>query len=380
MRDVELLKLRLLDGGLSITPAARSWLDDHNDGRPLTPADYASTSGIILRLEDDVWVNAPTHDHNPNFVAESGDGIVLDVISDARLVVRDGDDEVKATFWKPPRYHGETGSDDKPYNRYVFSHGDRVRLSPIQGCSMVCKFCNIPYEDRYDTKPLAPMLEALQVALDDEIQPAHHILISGGTPHPRHHDYLKGVYRAVLDRYAADYDVDIMMVPVDGVGGLLDVGELSELGLHALSVNIEAINADLARSFMRQKLQRGLDEYLEFIEHAAGFLGEGRVRSMLMVGLEPYEDTLRGVQLILDAGGTPVLSPFRPDPVTPLHDLKPPTVADLADIWQEASRLASAARPTADHPLGPACPPCTHNTVTFLGPDPHYPRPAPNMI
>ena len=281
---------------------------------------------------------------------------------------------VGASFWKLPEYHGKLGRNGVSYNNYVFSHGDRVRLSPIMGCSMVCKFCNIPYEDRYGIKPIDAMIEALDVALNDPVQPAQHILISGGTPHERDEAYLKDVYRQVLDRFGSTYDVDIMMVPVDG---LIEVEDLHQRGLHSLSINIEATNVDLARQLMRQKLQRGLDQYLGFIERASGVLGEGRVRSMLMVGLESPEDTLDGVRLITDAGGTPVLSPFRPDPVTPLADHKPPTAVELEEIWLAAQEIMTRAGAGAP---GPTCPPCTHNTVTFLGSEPPYPRPAPRMI
>ena len=55
---VERLKLRLLDTGLAISPNAREFIDEHNEGRPLTPADYASTSGVILQLDGEIWVNA----------------------------------------------------------------------------------------------------------------------------------------------------------------------------------------------------------------------------------------------------------------------------------------------------------------------------------
>jgi hypothetical protein len=38
---------------------------------------------------------------------------------------------------------------------------------------------------------------------------------------------------------------------------------------------------------MRHKYNQGLDFYLDFIAQAAGALGPGRVRSILMIGLEP---------------------------------------------------------------------------------------------
>ena len=362
--DAQALKFELLAQGLTISVAAKEYLAEVNEGRPLTPADYASTSGVILELEDDVWVNAPIPEYNPNFVERTP--FVLDFDSDG-LFVRGNGLASRARFWLPPRYHGKLASNGKPYNYYSFTHGDRARLSPIMGCAMVCKFCNIPYEDRYGTKPVDVITETLRVALDDPYQPAAHVLISGGTPHERDIPYLRGVYEQVLCDFPG-LEVDIMMVPIDG---LLDLARLDQLGVHQLSINIELFGTELARKVMRQKFGRGLDWYLEFLERGTEILGEGRIRSMLLVGLEPREDTLRGVKAIVERGCVPVLSPFRPSPATPLSDWPPPTAAELRDTYVAASEIAAA----AGRELGPDCPPCSHNTLTFPAQGYRHPRP-----
>ncbi|MCW2851993.1 MAG: Radical domain protein, partial [Nocardioides sp.] len=58
LTESQLLKFELLDKGLVLSSRARDALAVLNRDRSLTPHDYASTSGIILNLEDDVWVNA----------------------------------------------------------------------------------------------------------------------------------------------------------------------------------------------------------------------------------------------------------------------------------------------------------------------------------
>ena len=82
---------------------------------------------------------------------------------------------------------------------------------------------------------------------------------------------------------------------------------------------------------------------------------------MLMVGLEPMETTLAGVQAIAERGGVPVLSPFRPDPVTPMRDLPPPSAQYLEETYLRASEVVAQAGAY----LGPTCLPCMHNTVTL---------------
>jgi len=351
----ELLKFRLLAEGLRISTRALDALTDLNGGRQLTPADFASTSGVILRLDDDVWVNAPIPAYNPNFVQAPDCTLDLD---DHGLFIHGEALESRAGFWLAPAYHGDAlTASGRRHNYYAFTHGDRVRLAPIQGCAMRCQFCNVPYEDAYATKDIDEMVATLRVALSDPVQPAHHVLVSGGTPVPRDVDFLRTVYERVLTEFPATH-VDIMMVPVDG---LFDLHRLRALGVHELSINLELHDDERARSLMPQKHLRGERRYLDFIADAAELLGPGRVRSMLMVGLEPRDVTLAGVRAIAERGGVPVLSPFRPDPVTPLRDWLPPTATDLEETYLRAVEIVEAAGTY----LGPTCLPCTHNTVTL---------------
>lgn len=357
------LKFQLLAEGIEISRPARQALREATSDSDLTPADYASTTGLILELDDDVWVNAPINDHNPNFV--SGSRFVLDHGADG-LWVHGARLASPARFWPPPRYHG-TAERFGPLNNFVVTHGDRARLSPVRGCAMTCTFCNIPYDDPldvYGTKPIDALLEAARVAVGDERQPAHHMLISGGTPKRPDFGFMQELYQRVLLEFP-DNPVDIMMVPLPG---LFDLPLLDKLGLNEISINIEVFNQAHAEQVMRHKYNQGLDFYLDFIEQAAESLGPGRVRSMLMVGLEPMDDTLAGVAAIAKRGGVPVLSPFRPDPATPLRDRKPSGAAELEQTYLRAVDVAASHGAV----LGPDCPPCTHNTLSFVTPGAPY--------
>jgi hypothetical protein len=357
------LKFQLLAEGIEISRLARKALREATSQSDLTPADYASTTGLILQLDDDVWVNAPINDHNPNFV--SGSRFVLDHGADGFSVHGAGLASA-ARFWPPPRYHGRSERFG-PLNNFVVTHGDRARLSPVRGCAMTCTFCNIPYDDPldvYGTKPIDALLEAARVAISDERQPAHHMLISGGTPKRPDFEFMRELYRRVLVEFPHT-PVDIMMVPLPG---LFDLPLLDKLGLNEISINIEVFSQSHAADIMRHKYNQGLDFYLDFIEQAAEALGPGRVRSMLMVGLEPMEMTLAGVAAIAERGGVPVLSPFRPDPATPLRDRKPSGAAELEQTYLRAVDVAASCGTM----LGPDCPPCTHNTLSFVPPGSPY--------
>jgi hypothetical protein len=350
----ETLKFEVLAAGIKIDERAREYIGRANGDRPLTPADYASTSGVILRLDGDVWVNAPIPEHNPNFVDETRFTLTE---RDGRLTLEGRGLSASASFWLPPRYHDEVNEHGVAHATYAFTHSDRVRISPIAGCAYTCKFCDLPYEFRYRRKDVEGLVAAIAAARDDPVQPAHHILISGGTPRPDDFDYLRQVYETVITTFQ-DLPVDIMMVPIPEI---VDVPWLADLGVNELSINLEIFNETIARDVMPRKFRAGRDELLRFAGAAAEILGPGRVRSMLMVGLEPLEDTLAGVRALIDIGCVPVLSPFRPDPLTPLRDVPPPTADDMRETYQLAFEICRA----AGSPLGPSCRPCAHNTLTL---------------
>ena len=352
--QVEELKLLLLAEGLHVEPEALAHLRENDTTGTLTPADYASTSGVILELGQDVWVNAPFIDHNPNFVESPSCVLAL---SDGHLVVRGEGVEVLARFWLPPRYHVETNRWGEPYTSYAFTHTDRVRISPIEGCAMACQFCNLPYDFKYRSKRIEGLLDSVQAAVGDPVQPASHVLISGGTPHEEDFAYVQDAYDAVLDRFG-HLGVDVMMVPMPQV---VDVDRLVANGVDGLSINIEIFNQDIAKRIMRRKWIQGLEQYLSFIERAASVLEPHRCRSMLMVGLEPLEDTLAGVRAIAERGGVPVLSPFRPDPATPMRGRDQPSRDELREAYLRARDITEE----LGVPLGPRCIPCSHNTLSF---------------
>jgi len=302
-----------------------------------------------------VWVNAPIQGHNPNFITAPPPH-VLD-FDDAGFSIRSGGEAVPAWPLPVPDYHDQLNPSEEKYTSYAITHTDRVRISPIKGCGMVCKFCDLPYDHRYRRKRIDGLIESVQRALDDEALPARHVLISGGTPKEEDVDYLRTVYRSVAEAFPSRR-VDIMMVPVPG---LLDPRSLHDEGIEGLSINIEIYNRQIAYSLMRQKYDLGIEYYLDFIEKAVTVFGPGKVRSLMVAGIEPPEDTLQAVRELAARGCDPVLSPFRPDPSTPMSHHPVPSADLLERLYGESLEIISR----YSVKLGPRCIPCQHNTLTF---------------
>ena len=201
--------------GVAVTPRVREALR----GRPLTLADYATTSGISLVLGEEVWVNAPLRDHNSNFVSEAPTHVLDRTEFGYSIFSPRG--RFPARLVPVPDYYNEKNSSEEPYTAYAHTHADRVRISPIEGCGMICTFCDLPYEYAYRRKRIDGLIDAIARAVEDRALPARHALISGGTPKEEDFGFLRTVYREIPARFP-DLPIDIMMVPVPG---LLDLDE-----------------------------------------------------------------------------------------------------------------------------------------------------------
>jgi hypothetical protein len=353
------LKFDVLADGIKITPEAETAWQDTFEG-PMSLNEYASTSGICLKIEDGkdgVWLNAP---YSQEFAQQATASLRY---AGGFLVAQAGT-EFPATIIPVPAYHGQTYTDngkEYPYTNLGVTHTDRVRISPIEGCGMVCRFCNIPYELKYRQKPEEELLRVIEIAKDDEQAPARHVLISGGTPKIEDEPWEDAIYESVIAN--SPLPVDIMMTPREDPSYLRRLGAA---GVNALSINIEVFDSQRARRLIPTKNRRfGPQGYLDYIEKAVDEIGIGRVQSLILFGeaIEPVESTLAGVQALVDRGCIPVLSPFRPDPRTPMEHDSPTTVAEMKQVYQKTVEICEQ----ADNGIkpGPRCVPCHHNTATF---------------
>lgn len=351
---LEDIKIEALSWGIRVSLEAARWLDQLSDG-PLSIHEYPTTGGLTFELPHEVYLNAPFDEW---YCSQSDVELVM-VKGDPVLRHPSGDTPVLRLL-PLPGYLMAQDDHGRHVTDVAMSHVDRVRLSPIQGCAYDCRFCDLPFE-KYTLRDAEQLAAALAIVVRDEALPIRHLLISGGSPKRRDYSWFEeacgGATRAALE---FGLPVDVMLSPTLDGSDLLD--RLVEQGVSGFSINIELFSDEAALKYLGRKFRVTRRVAAEFISHAVELLGSyGKVRSLIIPGLESLNDTLAGVQWLSDLGCWPVLSPFRPAAGTDAAAVPPPSSGDLRTLLDASRDIVGAAGVA----LGPPCIPCQHNTLTF---------------
>lgn len=182
--------------------------------------------------------------------------------------------------------------------------------------------------------------------------------MSGGSVGRRDYDYFDGICCAVAR--TSTLPVDVMMSSRGD--DLTYIDRLVEGGVSGFAINLEIFDDVVASEVLPQKFRHTRKDFFRTIERAVEITeGAGRVRSLVIVGLESLVSTLQAVEELARRGCDPVLSPFRPARDTALWNAPAPSEELLARVYVEAREIAAA----WGVELGPRCGPCQHNTLTF---------------
>lgn len=361
------LKFRLLAEGAVMAPdfvsSTKGW------AKPALRVRSGSCGGVDLILPDGTHVNCPV---NEPFARRSS--LTLGLVDGKPSVMIDGD-AVTVDLVPAPAYYSRADSAGRPFTRTGQVCFDRLGIGLTNNClywrdpASRCKFCSIGLNTRTEDvrKELSAIAEMARAAFADEIYPASHTLIGGGTLDVPD----RGIGRiADITRVLKSIDpapVYAMITPPSDLD-LLD--ELVAAGVDEIGINVELIDEQAAQRLLGAKRsEHGLEGYRCALTRAVELFGPMAARSILIVGLEPPERTLEGVELLSAMGVMPILSPFRPLIGTELESHPPPTAELLLDVAIEATGIAA----TNGIPLGPTCMACQGNTLNLPG-DPAYHR------
>ena len=130
---------------------------------------------MFVALKDKVFINVPVTINVTPFSVDFENGSFCLLFNESII-------PLNIRIISAPRYALENTllSDGTPVLELVMTHADRVRISPVHGCSFHCSFCT-SNADYYKEISIDQLNDAFQIALNDPYNKPRHVLISGGT-------------------------------------------------------------------------------------------------------------------------------------------------------------------------------------------------------
>lgn len=237
---------------------------------------------------------------------------------------------------------------------------DRVRVQHstnchFKRCGVGCRFCEVENHEFQFT--LKDIFEAVDFYIDSQYKFRHFLIGGRSDSASREIDEILMIVDHINTR--GKWPIYVMCVPPRTKG---DLKKLYDSGVTEIALNIELWDRKLAEKWMPGKGKISRDKYMEMLHYATQLWGKnGDVRTAFIVGLEPMESLLKGIEEVCRIGVAPILSVFRPIPGTDGENIAPPDNELLLDIYKKAEQICEK----YGIRLGPSCIPCQNNTLSM---------------
>jgi len=236
---------------------------------------------------------------------------------------------------------------------------DRIRINHTPTCDFKktgdgCLFCDLPCEkSSYQFEDIS---EAVDYYLDKGS--FRHILLGGGSNLFVDESTLLQKITLYLKK-KCNKKIYVMCLPLTNIKSL---NLLHDSGVAEIAFNIEIFDTTIARKLMPGKGLIAREDYFNAFKSAVKIWGnEGNVKSIIIVGLEPFENLIEGTKKLCAIGVQPIFSLFRPMPDTSLADYMPPATDILMDLYEQLNQICKEYNQIP----GPDCVNCQNNTFSF---------------
>ena len=348
--DIKKIKISLLNQGIVLEESVEEYLRQNGGMR------IGNYHSVDLVLDDKYIVNSPLSVKfaalSPFKIVKEGDLLFL-VYYETKLC------KIRIEFAdKVAKLKTKKGI---PIERMCLLATDRLRIQNSDFCTfkerdMPCQFCEAQYRD------IGFSIEDIKEAIDSYFEIGRnsfrHVLIGGlsndiGKEKTNICELIKYI------RMYSDMPIYLMCLPSICEK---DIEEYVELGVTEIGFNLEVFDRRRAALYMPGKGKIPLERYYLALKKAVSLLGkEGAVRSAFVVGLEPMESLLSGVEYVCKLGVAPIFSVFRPIPSTDMENINPPENEWLLEAYDKAENICNKYGLS----LGPACSACQNNTLAF---------------
>jgi hypothetical protein len=314
---------------------------DHPDIAQVVAGNSQVAQSLEIVLPEDVWVSVPIGDGftgaSPYELRAAGDSFVVDGNGQR--------DEVRIV--PPPHFYAEKTRSGMPMSHIGTAYGGYVAISPAAACSALpqelsCRFCDLAARapGRQAPIPVADVVDTVRAAFAEGAVEFVYLHIGPLEGEDSGVEFLEPYVRAIKRHF--DTLVAVQLQPPQSDAW---IDRTYAMGVDALSYSIEIHDAALLQRHCAGRTAHvGRQRYYDALAHAASVFPSGTVWSDLIVGLEPTESTIAGIDMLAGLGVLPVLSLFRPLDNALLRDHPLPSAAEVAPVFAHLFNAVRKAR------------------------------------
>jgi hypothetical protein len=376
------LKTELLIEGLTITDEAMATVGHGGLEKvfwvfEMTPVTHHGSGDGTRPLPNDMllpydlYVDVRYNPESPFRVHTSGNTIVL----------LKNNKEVCEVRWptRPDFYDKKTRSGEL-MKKVASMRGDcGLRVCFDNACNYFakgeeCKFCNIVPARQRNRDHVVTIKEAEDVydvvkeaIVDNHICP--HLAMTAGAAKDDGLGNLPGILERLKPLLEEKYFP--IVTAITATRSKEETEYLCSFGISSVAFNLEIWDEKLFHEICPGKTRRvGRTRWIESLKEASRILKPARALSSFVVGLEPKESLLEGIQYLSSEGIWPIMSPFIPMVETAYEGKQPPRADWLWDVHEKATDIIYKNLPDAfcdeiwNGDIG-ICPTCTTTKLFF---------------
>jgi biotin synthase-related radical SAM superfamily protein len=265
-----------------------------------------------------------------------------------KLFLRNSIDETLIDIYCPectPVWYGTDAGNNNVIGNYIVLEGDFTAIASItKGCvyfnksiNKPCAFCAIGEDS--DTKLYQEaLLKALPVVVSDEN--ITHILLTGGNTFSSDRgalNYIKFIEE--IQRHNKSKHIAVEIPPPE-IKVQHDIfAKLKDAGTDSITINIEFWDDAIREKLMPIKGRFTKTEYISAYQEALKFFGNNKVICGFIIGIEPKEQTVRGMMELSKIGIISEVYPFKPNKGSLMEKYQITPTDFFIEISIEASRL-----------------------------------------
>lgn len=289
------------------------------------------TCGLEIILPRNTWVTVP---YIEDFAKASPYELTE---KNGRFFVIHGNGHVRVSVVSTPEFYTMTTTTGIPLSRIGLVHGGYVAITPATQCDFFnkdieCRYCagNLDIQGgKGRVYNIDEVLETVEAAYREGKAEIVYLSIGFSDTPDGGIEFLKPYIKAIKKHFNTLVAVEALP-PKENKW----IDETYALGADSVLYNLEIFDPKLFEEICPGRARLlGRERYLEALRYAATIFPNGTVASHLIVGLEPFESTIKGVDYLTSIGVIPILPVYRPRAGARLSQYRMPSTEDVAPVY-----------------------------------------------